>query len=244
MDRSTIQAPLCDGLARGRLSLAEICGLEPEELDALCELGAERLELGWTDEALRIFAGLIALYPFEARYWRCYAVALHRAGREQTALQACQAALTLDASSKPAQTHLKALDEAVASRPEDESLEPRDEPTGLSMQDGRPLPLSPSTFPLPPEPETDTHEVLEPTVVSPPPLPSNEVTEIMEAPAREVTKTAIIKRRPTKPSDGPTRMEGTQTAIIRRRRGHRLVEATSDEVLDNFFESGEDPSDA
>ena len=237
MKRSAIQTPLCDGLARGRLSIAEICGLEQEELDALCELGAEKLELGLIDESLSILAGLIALYPFDGRFWRCYAIALHRAGHLHQAQHACKAALLLDPDSPSARHHLSLLNQQSPPKVIAEPSEQRPEPTGFSLEDGTTLPLNPSTYPAPVTPENT--EILEPTQISPPPLPSTETTEITELPApakREITRTAIVRRRPAASRQAPVRLEGTQTAIIKRRRGHRVLDAASDDTLENFFE--------
>ena len=245
MKRSAIQTPLCDGLARGRLSIAEICGLEQEELDALCELGAEKLELGLIDESLSILAGLIALYPFDARFWRCYAVALHQAGHLHQAQHACEAALLLDPDSPPAQHHLALLSQQLSPQVKPESPAPQSEPTGFSLQDGTTLPLSPSTYPAPVTPAEVT-KVIEPTQLSPPPRPTPEATEITEVfptKKREITRTAIVRRRPIAPREAPVRLEGTQTAIIKRKRGHGVIEAASEDTLESFFDSaGEEPA--
>ena len=244
MERPSIQTPLCDGLARGRLSIAEICGLEQEELDALCELGSEKLELGLVNEALSVFAGLIALYPFNGKFWRCYAVALHQAGHLREAEHACKSALLLEPDSVSAQQHLNKLSPHLPPQTPPESKEQaRPESTGFSLVDGQPLPLNPSTFPAP-VPAEDT-SLAEATVVAPRPPASEEVTEVnvQAVPTRrEITQTAIIRRRPT-----PTRLstfEGTQTAIVRRNRGHRVVDAATEESPQTFFDgSSEENSD-
>ncbi|MEC9466213.1 MAG: bacterial transcriptional activator domain-containing protein [Myxococcota bacterium] len=245
MKRPTIQSPLCDGLVRGRLSIAEICGLEQAELDALCELGAEKLELGLIPESLSVFAGLIALYPFDARFWRCYAIALHHGGHLNEAQRACEAALLLEPNASSAQRHLRSLAEAQVPEPFNSSPETHDETPHFSLSNGEPLPLNPSTFPAPEAPIPAPAP--EPTVIAAPPLRSEEITEVTERPAsplREVTQTAIVRRRPQAPR-APHRREGTQTAIIRRSRGHCVIEAAADESLDTFFEAGdEETSDA
>ena len=196
MESASLQLPLCDALARGRLSIAEMCGLEPEELDALCELAAEKLDLGLIEEAVRLLAGLIALYPFEAKYWRVYAIALHQLDAIPQATQACIAALNLDPSSESAQSHLAQLKslQPQASEPSDK---PRDAQS-FSLKDGTPLPLEPSSFPAPSEAK---EQELEPTLVTASPQPSAEVTEVFVTPSpppREVTRTAIIRRRPSR----------------------------------------------
>ena len=89
-------AVLVDAIARGRLSVAELCGLSPEELEVLGELGAQHLDTGRDREAVRIFGGLVALFPYAARHWRGYAVALHRIGAWEQARASYDAALLLE----------------------------------------------------------------------------------------------------------------------------------------------------
>jgi len=86
---------ITDAISRGRLCLAEGCGLTRAELDALCELGAEKLELGLVDEAVTVLRGLVALYPFSAKYYECLGIALLRAGQAQSAAIALKLASTL-----------------------------------------------------------------------------------------------------------------------------------------------------
>lgn len=87
---------LIDAVARGHLSLAEVSALSETELDALYELAAERLDTGRLPEAIAIFAGLVALFPFSARYWRGLGVAQHRSGAYPAAVAAYAASLALE----------------------------------------------------------------------------------------------------------------------------------------------------
>lgn len=87
---------LTDALARGRLTAGELAALAPQELDALYELGATRLETDRLEDAATIFAGLITLFPYTARYWRAYGVALHRLMQLERAVAAYDAALRLE----------------------------------------------------------------------------------------------------------------------------------------------------
>ena len=90
-------AELTDAVARGRLALAEVAQISADELEAIYELGAQRLDADRIVEAETIFAGLIALFPFSACYWRAYGIALHRTMHLQRARDAYDTALLLDA---------------------------------------------------------------------------------------------------------------------------------------------------
>ncbi|MEE8410367.1 MAG: BTAD domain-containing putative transcriptional regulator [Myxococcota bacterium] len=89
-------AELTDAVARGRLALAEIAAIPPCELDAMFELGAECLDTGREEDAVDLLAGLVALFPYTARYWRAYAIALHRCLELERARAAYEAALLLE----------------------------------------------------------------------------------------------------------------------------------------------------
>lgn len=93
---SSLHSDLTDGLARGRLCIGEIASISPEELDAIFELGAQRLDTNRNHDAVDVFAGLIALYPYAAKHWRAYGIALHRVMRFPAATAAYQAALLLE----------------------------------------------------------------------------------------------------------------------------------------------------
>src|SRR5690606_3363596 len=87
---------LTDALALGRLTAGELAALAPLELDALYELGAQRLDTERFEDAVAIFAGLVTLFPYTARYWRAYGVALHRSMELVRAAAAYEAALRLE----------------------------------------------------------------------------------------------------------------------------------------------------
>jgi tetratricopeptide (TPR) repeat protein len=86
-------------LARGRVALAELVDVCAEELDALFEQGARLLDAGQNDAACSVLAGVAAMFPYCARYYRGYAIALHRAGRYREAVGAYSAALALQPGS-------------------------------------------------------------------------------------------------------------------------------------------------
>jgi len=89
-------AELTDALSRGRLTLAELSLTPTEELEAAFALAADYLETRRDREAVTIFAGLVALHPYDAKYWRAYGVALHRLLELHRARAAYDAALLLD----------------------------------------------------------------------------------------------------------------------------------------------------
>jgi len=91
----TLHEQLTDAISRGRLCLAEGCGFTRSELDALCELGAEKLELGMIEQAITVLRGLVALYPFSAKYYFCLALALLHAEQTQAAAATLKLASTL-----------------------------------------------------------------------------------------------------------------------------------------------------
>ncbi len=69
---------LADALSRGRLTLAELAVMRPAELNALFELACERLDTERDADAGALLACLVALFPYDPRYWRAYGIALHR----------------------------------------------------------------------------------------------------------------------------------------------------------------------
>lgn len=99
-------ADLADALARGRLCMAEVADISPAELNALFEVGARRLEHGSLADAAEIFAGLVMLFPYSAKYWRGYAVCLHRQGALEQAAAAYRAAVLLEPEHGLAQCYL------------------------------------------------------------------------------------------------------------------------------------------
>ncbi|MBC7792086.1 MAG: hypothetical protein H7Z43_00130, partial [Clostridia bacterium] len=55
-------------------------GITPNELNAIYETAAARMDLGRAGEAARMLGALVVLYPFGADYWRAYALALQTLG--------------------------------------------------------------------------------------------------------------------------------------------------------------------
>ncbi|MBN1962437.1 MAG: pentapeptide repeat-containing protein [Deltaproteobacteria bacterium] len=89
-------AHLTDALARGHLSISELIGMEMRELDAVYLMAVARLEVDQDSSAMQLFAGLAALFPFCAKYWRGYGIALHRLRLWAQAHHAYDAALQLE----------------------------------------------------------------------------------------------------------------------------------------------------
>jgi hypothetical protein len=87
---------LTDAISRGRLALAEVAAIPPRELDAMFELAAQCLDAGRTAEAVHVLGGLVALFPFSGRFWRGYAVALHRQLEFERARAGYEASLALE----------------------------------------------------------------------------------------------------------------------------------------------------
>lgn len=96
LPNTDLPANLTDALARGRLCIGEVAGVNSEELDALFELGARQLDSGRDQDAVSVFGGLVALFPYTARHWRAYGVALQRTELWKEALGAYRAAALLD----------------------------------------------------------------------------------------------------------------------------------------------------
>ena len=145
------------------------------------------------------------------------------------------AALKLDPSSEAPQSPLTLLKTLQT-----QAIEPATktrEITGFSLRDGTPLPLEPSSFPAPSLPK---ERELETTLVTPSPQPSDEITEVfatLSTTQREVTRTAIIRRRPPIPRDeAPTGNEVTHTAIVQRKRGQRVLATLDDETQTDLIE--------
>ena len=86
---------LSDATSRGRLCLGEGCGFTRAELDALCELGAEKLEMGLIQEAITLLRGLVALYPYSSKYYLCLGIALMQANQFEAAASSLALATTL-----------------------------------------------------------------------------------------------------------------------------------------------------
>ncbi|OGR09640.1 MAG: hypothetical protein A2341_00310 [Deltaproteobacteria bacterium RIFOXYB12_FULL_58_9] len=92
----TLHTELTDALARGRLAPAEIAHITASELDAVFELAAQCLDARRDNEATALLGGVVTLYPFSARYWRAYGIALHRGLEIDRARAAYDTALALD----------------------------------------------------------------------------------------------------------------------------------------------------
>ena len=86
---------LSDAISRGRLCLGEGCGFTRAELDALCELGAEKLELGLIQESITVLKGLVALYPYSPKYYLCLGLALMHGNQFTAAASSLELAATL-----------------------------------------------------------------------------------------------------------------------------------------------------
>ncbi len=87
---------LARAVAEGRLALAEIAAISPDELDAIYETAVMRLDVGRYAEAARMLAALVVLYPFAIEYWRAYAIALKHLGEDAAAQRARAMVRSLD----------------------------------------------------------------------------------------------------------------------------------------------------
>lgn len=94
-----LRADLTDALCRGRVTLAETAGIAPEELDAWYELACLRLDTQRDADAITLFAGLVTMFPYAAKYWRGYGIALHCNMQLRRALAAYDVALLLEPDS-------------------------------------------------------------------------------------------------------------------------------------------------
>ncbi len=75
--------------------MGEGCGFTRAELDALCELGAEKLELGLIQESITVLRGLVALYPYSPKYYLCLGLALMKGEQFGAAASSLELAATL-----------------------------------------------------------------------------------------------------------------------------------------------------
>ncbi|MCK6547066.1 hypothetical protein L6R52_14550 [Myxococcota bacterium] len=80
-------------VARGEISLATYAGLGPEELAQVMELALRQLEIGKTQEAVRLFEGLVALDATNPVFHEYLGLALERAHELDRALDAYSANL-------------------------------------------------------------------------------------------------------------------------------------------------------
>lgn len=236
---------ITDAISRGRLCLAEGCGLTRAELDALCELGAEKLELGLVDEAVTVLRGLVALYPFSAKYYECLGIALLRAGQAQSAAIALKLASTLCPNDLTIRiTLLEALLKAglfeqarqsCSEIPGDPQLPGAslhrlsiikaclDDVSAQALPPqavSAPRPATKRTFKLPngePLPlKNSQYEVTQPYITAPEIESAPPPTTLMTF-DESVTITAIVRRRRPSTSGATKSSDVTQTAVVVRR---------------------------
>ncbi|MEK7704666.1 MAG: hypothetical protein AAB426_06870 [Myxococcota bacterium] len=91
-----LHTDLCDALALGRLTLAELALIPNDELEAVFALASEYLDTQRDADAATLCAGLVTLSPYNAKYWRAYGIALHRLAELREARVAYDIALVLD----------------------------------------------------------------------------------------------------------------------------------------------------
>lgn len=87
---------IVDAVCQGRLTPADVAGLGADELEAIYAWGQMRLESGQVQEAITMWAALVALDPYQARAWRALGIGHHHAGAIELAKGAYQAALYLE----------------------------------------------------------------------------------------------------------------------------------------------------
>lgn len=226
-----------DAIARGRLCLGEVAGISPEELDALFEFGAQRLEANRLEEAIPVFGGLITLFPYRATHWRAYGVALHRSGRFPQAEVAYRAALLLHPGHLPTLLYqgevLLMLAEAAQARALLEevaaSSAPRLAATARRLLDHieklPPAETSPTPAPatpdlpedLPPESTSPYFELPDGRSLPLHPSPFQE-EDTLEGPTPIQSAPDVVYHGPPAPTPhSPPVKERTQTAIVPRR---------------------------
>jgi len=242
-----VLADLIDAVARGRLALAEVGGITPAELDALYELAAARLDVGRNREAADILAGLLTLFPYAARAWRAYGVALHRLLEIEPARRAYDAALLLDPDELTARCYrgevLLYLGEKAAARVDLELAARSSDPTlrrravellALLGPLDRWEPPRPASTPAPAPVDRFVMPDQTPLPLSPSRFTDAEPTEITQVLRREVTA-VFAPAEPTSsaPPAAPARHDTaiTSTAIIRRGPGPRPSRGTSTALI-------------
>lgn len=92
----TASEDLADALARGRLTLGDLSGIQARERNALYALAVKKLESGQFEVARTMADGLLVLFPYESRWWRLLGIAYQRLRNPRQALQAYRQALVLE----------------------------------------------------------------------------------------------------------------------------------------------------
>ncbi len=221
---------LVDALARGRLALAELAAIPPVELAALFETGAQLLEVGREHDAAELLGCLVALFPFSARFWRGYGVALHRLGELNRALGAYEASRLLEPNHGDTECFRAELliyqgrtrEAAIALAMLTNHPAPHVATRARALLGELPNLPQQATAPTPaPLPLTTTHTF---TLTSGEPLPlaRTRSAEASTPPtARENTAVARafawVREEPTAPSPWPDEPSVTATAVVRRR---------------------------
>lgn len=238
---------ITDAISRGRLCLAEGCGLSRPELDAICELGAEKLELGLADEAVTVLRGLVALYPFSSKYYLCLGVALLQTQQTRAAATALKLALTLAPKDLTIRvTLIEALLKAGFIEQAQKAFEQisntaelgpaslerlqviescltylqTDENVPAPVHQPAPTPTDTTTFKLPngtPLPLQNSQYEVTQPMIA---APESQVTQTQPTPMlfdESVTITAVVRRRRPATASDSRSSEVTQTAVVVRR---------------------------
>ncbi|MED5465098.1 MAG: tetratricopeptide repeat protein [Myxococcota bacterium] len=233
LPHTDLPANLTDALARGRLCIGEVAGVNSEELDALFELGARHLDSGQNQDAVSVFGGLVALFPYTARHWRAYGVALQRTELWKEALGAYRAAALLDPDhletrcyQAEVMLHLNQADQARKLL-EEVQTSPSPELAERAASVVQHLPDEPSAPPEPPQgpapaaetsPETQPHLELDdgrPLPLSP---GAFEAATSAEAPPEPIDHwEGLLPSRPAVSDPVPLPPEQSHTAIVARR---------------------------
>ncbi len=171
-------AEISRAVASGRLALAEVAAISPDELDAMYETAVMRLDVGRYADAARMLASLVVLYPFACEYWRAYAIALNQLGEKAAAQRAKAMVRSLDPGT-PEELVRELLGDHKVDEPTNPHIDMKPETTAVFDV----VDVSPSA--------TGTGETTEPRIhVRPAPLGDATVTQSMTA-RPEVTVTAI-----------------------------------------------------
>ncbi len=219
---SQVLAEITDALARGHVSLAEVARLRERELDAIYGVALLRFDVGHDEVAATILAGLVALSPYSARYWRAYGVALHRLGAWPEARRAYDAALALE-DGHPATlyyrgevlAHLCELERAIvdldraALASEDEAIARGAHELARALR-ARAEDATTARAAAAPVPPSDDEPTLTFVLRDARPLPLDDGGAATE----EITKTAVVPRR-----DPAREREITHTAVVVRNLG-------------------------
>lgn len=85
-----------EDFARGSITLAQLEGISKDELEKMADVGYALLSQGKLDDSERIFAGLIALDPYNAYAHMGYGAVLQRLERYEESERAYVRALQID----------------------------------------------------------------------------------------------------------------------------------------------------